>query len=140
MIDIIWMYSLMVLAIVTFLIALWCVFAILDIKETVAATLEIHNTVLERHSAKITALRESSFPRYADAVIPLGDCDTDEHAAHDAAVTDALAHPLLGRASLANLAQTGAGDAWQVQEMRGKGVRLPDPEAAPFFTQSAPEK
>jgi hypothetical protein len=138
-----------------------------------AEVLDIHTEKLRQAFGEIAALRESQFPRYTDAVVSLPlECETPEiadmpWAAHDAAVSDAIAHALPGPNAAEKLSQnaaqecptcgspdpaakpvvdTGAklefqcDDLWHAREWykSGGGVRLPDPESAPFFTQSGP--
>lgn len=132
-------YIFQVIAATAFLGLALCLYQINVMKKIVADVLEIHNTVLERHGEQIKTLRESSFPRYTGT--PVG-----EWAEHDAAVSDALAAKVAENARYGKVPQNGAQSrvgVWQDQDMhvmRGKGVRLPDPENAPFFTTSQPEK
>lgn len=138
---------------------LWCILAIRSTTKIGARVMDIHTNALRRQSAEIATLRESQFPRYSGAVTPLP--DAGEWAAHDAAVSDAIAAkvaenarygktPQNGAQSLSEdvvsayptYAQTGKLGLWQNQPMResGGGVPMMDPETAPFFTQSQPEK
>lgn len=155
---------------------LWCVMAIRTTTRIGAEIMDIHTDALRKQSAEIATLRESQFPRYTDAVVtlPLSDPAWE---AHDAAVSDAIAHALPGPNAAQKLAQNamyGKPGGWQVQPMRasecpscgspdpaakpvvdtgarlefkcadrwhnGGGVQMADPETAPFFTQSTPEK
>lgn len=131
---------------------LWCVMAIRATTKLGAEVLDIHTEKLRQAFGEIAALRESQFPRYMGTPI---ECETPEVSdmawtAHDAAVSDAIAHALPGANTAEKLSQDAAhGQSyreaghvglWQNQPMResGGGVRLPDPESAPFFTQSGP--
>ena len=164
---------------------LWCVMAIRTTTRIGAEIMDIHTDALRKQSAEIATLRESQFPRYTDAVVPLpavsayppeiADLSWE---GHDRAVADAIAHALPGANAAQKLAQNAAygrkPGGWQHQPMRasecpscgspdpaakpvvdtgarlefkcadkwhnGGGVQMADPETAPFFTQSQPEK
>lgn len=96
-----------------------------EAKRTIAAILDIHTTALRRDDAAIQELQKRDYPRFSSAVIPTSEfsqgAPVTPWTAHDAAVTDALQKPFHGAAN----APRGAG--------------LPDPDDAPFFTQSAPQ-
>lgn len=125
---------------------LWCVMAIRATTKLGARVLDIHTEKLRQAFGEIAALRESQFPRYMGTPI---ECETPEAAdmpwaAHDAAVSDAIAHALPGAKAAEKLSQnaaygkTDAVSAYPPEALGGGGVRLPDPESAPFFTQSGP--
>lgn len=141
---------------------LWCIMAIRTTTRIGAEIFDLHTDQLAKLRAEMTTLRESSFPRYTDAVVslPIGEPVAESPevadmpwAAHDAAVSDAIANRLPGRATEAKLAQNAAysfgqpdhghvyiGDEPVCAPKSGGVVGLPDPETAPFFTQSTPEK
>lgn len=137
---------------------LWCVMAIRSTTRIGAEVLDIHTNALRKQSAEIATLRESQFPRYTSAVVELpAECDTPpDWQAHDDRVRHALANPVpnpLDPVKLADSAfyasarewyRKGGQAGWQDQPMRkpgsGGGVPMADPESAPFFTQSQPEK
>lgn len=156
-------------------VLLWCVMAIRATTKLGAEVLDIHTEKLRQAFGEIAALRESQFPRYTDAVISLPvECETPEvadlpWAAHDAAVSDAIAHAMPGPNAAEKLSQNAAygratecptckspdraampvvdtgerlefhcADTWHLRGTVGEGLRLPDPETAPFFTQSGP--
>lgn len=163
---------------------LWCILAIRSTTKIGAQVMDIHTDALRKQSAEISALRESTFPKYASAVVALPD---PRWAAHDAAVSDALAAKVAENARYGKTPENGTQSrtdrvgVWQVQAMdavsaypsvcpsckspdpaampvvdngkklefkcsdlwhtkRGGGVPMADPETAPFFTQSQPEK
>lgn len=133
---------------------IWCVLAIRTATRIAAEVLDIHTNKLREQSAEIKTLRESSFPQYRGAVSALPD---PQWIAHDDRVTAALAAPLVERAAPHKLAQNAAYGPWQVDVVsayptealealdpharrKHAGEGLPNPDDAPFFTQSAPEK
>lgn len=162
----------------------WCILAIRSTTKIGAQVVDIHTEKLRQAFGEISALRESTFPKYAGAVVPLPDT---EWAAHDAVVSEALAAKAQENAQYAKVTQNaayGRVGVWQTQPMDAvsayppeltakecpscgspdraakpvidtgeqlqfhcdnswhivKGVPMADPETAPFFTQSQPEK
>lgn len=101
----------------------WLWLSLRDAVKTTARILEIHTTALRRHE---TQLSERAWPRYTDAVLPLPARPVSDWKGHDDRVTQALAQRLPAA-------------PWKASDAP-RGLGLPSPEHAPFFTESAPSE
>lgn len=101
----------------------WLTIKLYESRNLVADTLDAHTTVYIALDGRVKAVERNQYPKYLDAVIPVEnapECDTPDPVwgEHDARVKEALT---------------------QAATPRHRVITV-DPETAPFFTESVPEK